>query len=110
MNHMNHLIDIDLLPNIGSTIDLGTALIDWNSEVGLEFGDALYDFYQYIDEVFGWNASDDDNRADLFRQEFFKLLDAEIFRKGFSDNMQFTITMPKQFLAVSFNVCIYPDN
>lgn len=107
---MTHLIDINLLPNIGSVIDLGTAPIDWDSEIGLEFADAPYDFYAYIDEVFGWNASDDNNRANLFKQEFFKLLDAEIFRKGFSDNMQFTITMPKQFLSVSFNVCIYLDN
>lgn len=107
---MTHLIDIDLLPNIGSVIDLGTSPCDWNPAAGLEFADAPYDFYQYIDEVFGWNASDDNNRANLFKQEFFKLLDTEIFRKGFSDNMQFTITMPKQFLAVSFNVCIYLDN
>jgi len=107
---MTHLIDIDLLPNIGSVIDLGTAPIDWNPDSGLEFADAPYDFYDYIDKAFGWNASDDYNRANLFKQEFFKLLDAEIFRKGFSDNMQFTITMPVEFLAVSFNVCIYLDN
>jgi len=107
---MTHLIDIDLLPNIGSVIDLGTAPINWNQNHGLEFLDAPYDFYDYIDTVFDWNASDDYNRANLFKQEFFKLLDSEIFRKGFSDNMQFTITMPKQFLAVSFNVCIYSDN
>jgi hypothetical protein len=107
---MTHLIDIDLLPNIGSVIDLGTAPIDWDPKAGLEFADAPYDFYDYIDTAFGWNASDNNNRANLFKQEFFKLLDAEIFRKGFSDNMQFTITMPVEFLAVSFNVCIYLDN
>jgi hypothetical protein len=107
---MTHLIDIDLLPNIGSIVNLGSAPIDWYPETGLEFADAPYDFYQYIDEVLGWNASEDNCIADQFKRCFFELLDKEIFRKGFRDNMQFTITMPVKFFAVSFNVCIYPDN
>lgn len=106
---MTHIIEIDLLPFSGTLIDLGSAPCSWDSRrKALEFLDAPYDFYEYIDEVFGYDDSDNSPR-NRFMSEFFRLLDAEIERKGFSDRLHFTLTMPKQFMAVSFNICFSID-
>lgn len=107
---MSHIIEIDLLPFSGTVIDLGSAPCSWNSRrKALEFLDAPYDFYEYIDDVFGYDDSDSSIRS-RFMLEFFRLLDSEIERNGFSDRLHFTITMPKQFMAVSFNICFSLDN
>jgi hypothetical protein len=108
---MTHLISIDLLPNIGTVVDLGTTPCAWHIDVTdqrnegcLEFLDAPYGFYDYIDEVLGSESSND------FADMFFTILNQEIQRLGgISDDMQFTLVMPK-FFHLTFNINIFEDN
>lgn len=113
---MTHLISIDLLPNIGPVVGLGETPCQWfnasndeRDEGALEFLDAPYAFYDYISEVLGYDASDDKSIDKQFCDMFFTILNQEIARRGFSDNLQFTLVMPK-FFHLAFNINIFADN
>lgn len=113
---MTHLISIDLLPNIGTVLDLGTAPCEWQSnsdderdEGFLLFQDAPYGFYDYIYEVFGNPEWNDETVTTKFFDEFYDILHKEILnRGGLGDDMQFTLVMPK-FFHLSFNINIFVD-
>jgi hypothetical protein len=114
---MTHLISIDLLPNIGTALDLGTAPVVWQrnskderDEGFLLFQDAPYGFYDYVYEVFGNAAGDDAVVSDKFFDEFFSVLHQEIISiGGLGDDMQFTLLMPK-FFNLTFNINIFTNN
>lgn len=113
---MTHLISIDLLPNIGTVLDLGTTPCIWQSssedqrdEGVLQFEDATYAFYDYISEVLGYDASNDNSIDKQFADMFFTILNQEILsRGGLGDDMQFTLVMPK-FFHLAFNINIGLD-
>lgn len=106
---MTHLISIDLLPNIGTTVDLGTTPCQWHESGCVEFLDAPYELYDYIREVLGYDASNDNSADKQFADIFFTTLNNEIrSRGGLSDNMQFTMTLPK-FFHLAFNINIFVE-
>lgn len=103
-------LEILLLPNMGQVIDLGSAPVEWKPKTDergcgyLEFYDAPYDFYQYIDDVLGYDASDDNSAGDRFKNAFFTALDQEIESKGGLVDGYFTFTMPKQYFSLAFHI------
>lgn len=114
---MTHLISIDLLPNIGPVVDLGSTPVIWQrssedqrDEGVLQFEDAPYAFYDYITEVLGYDSSNDNSIDKQFSDMFFTILNQEILSKGgLSDDLQFTLVMPK-FFNLAFNINIFTDN
>jgi hypothetical protein len=115
---MSHLISIDLLPNIGTVLDLGTTPCTWQrssedqrDEGVLQFEDAPYEFYDYVEQVLGYGGYDDNSIDKKFCTEFFTILNQEIASKGgFSnEDMQFMLIMPK-FFNLTFNINIFTDN
>jgi len=106
---MTHLISIDLLPTIGTVVDLGATPCKW-SHNNLEFEDAPYEFYEYIETVLGYDASNDNSADKVFSEMFFTILNQEILSKGgLGDDMQFTLVMP-EFFHLAFNINIFVDN
>lgn len=106
---MTYLISIDLLPNIGTSVDLGTTPCEWHESGCLQFLDAPYELYDYISDTLGYDASDDASIDKQFSDMFFTTLNNEIRSKGgLSDNLQFTMTLPK-FFHIAFNINVFVD-
>ena len=103
---MNYLINFTLAPKNNLNRDLGDTPCEWKND-NLEFHDAPYELYSMIDEAFG---TEYENAArDKFCDCFFSFLNDMIRNRGFSDNLEFTLTMPAQFFALSFNISIYSE-
>lgn len=108
----DYSIEILLLPNMGQVIDLsqGGDECRWNPKTdergcgNLEFYDAPYAFYEYIDGVLGYDASDDNSAGDRFKNAFFTALNQEIERQGGLSEGYFTFTLPKQFFSLAFHI------
>jgi hypothetical protein len=108
----DYSIEILLLPNGGEIIDLtkGEDIVRWNPKTdergvgNLEFYDAPYALYEYINDVFGYDASDDNSADKRFADAFFTLLNQEIERKGGLSEGYFTFSMPKQYFSLAFHI------
>jgi len=53
---MNYQINITLTPKNGEPLDLGTTPCKWAAK-GLDFLDAPYAFYEFIDEALGYDEA-----------------------------------------------------
>jgi hypothetical protein len=108
----DYSIEILLLPNMGQVIDLsqGGDECRWNPKTdergcgNLEFYDAPYAFYEYIDDVLGYDASDDNSAGNRFKDAFFTALNQEIERQGGLSEGYFTFTLPKQYFSLAFHI------
>ena len=106
---MNYQINIMLTPAIGPVIDLYDTPCKWDTKHNnLDFLDAPYSFYSFIDDFLGYDENENSPRS-KFLDCFYGLLNDEIKARGFSDNLEFTLTMPAQFFALSFNISIYSE-
>jgi hypothetical protein len=109
-NAQVYSLEILLLPNMGQVIDLGSAPVEWKPKTDergigyLEFHDAPYNFYQYIDDVLGYDASDDNSAGNRFKDAFFTALNQEIERQGGLSEGYFTFTLPKQYFSLAFHI------
>jgi hypothetical protein len=109
-NAQVYSLEILLLPNMGQVIDLGSAPVEWKPKTDergigyLEFHDAPYNFYDYIDSVFGVDASDDNSADKRFADAFFTALHQAIESQGGLVDGYFTFTMPKEFFSLAFHI------
>lgn len=101
---MTYYINITL-KTIHKEIDLGDAPIEW-SEQGLDFLDAPYAFYEFIDEALGYDEATYTART-KFLNEFFNKLNDYIKTLGFSDNLEFNLNMSDKFFGLCFIISTY---
>lgn len=104
---MTYFINITLTPKFNNDLDLGDAPCSWDaSRKNLEFSDAPYSFYEYIDEALGYDEASYTARS-KFLLEFFTLLNNSIDAAGFFDGLKFDLNMPEKFFGVCFEITIY---
>jgi hypothetical protein len=104
---MNYLINITLTPKNGEPLDLGDTPCKWAAK-GLDFLDAPYAFYEFIDEALGYDEATYTART-KFLDCFFDELNYLISVKGFDDGLEFTLNMPHKFFGVAFQISIFTE-
>ena len=71
--------------------DFGNAPVEWHEDAKvLEFGDAPYNFYDFVDDRFGFSDEEDSPRM-KFLDEFFDALHQRIDELGMKDNLHFLL-------------------
>jgi hypothetical protein len=108
----DYSIEILLLPNMGQVIDLsqGGEECRWHPKTdergvgNLEFYDAPYGLYEYLNNALGYDASDDNSAYQRFANAFFCALNQEIERQGGLSEGYFTFTLPKEYFSLAFHI------
>ena len=71
--------------------DFGNALVEWHEDAKvLEFGDAPYNFYEWVDDHFG-DSEDDTAPRIQFLDAFYNALHQRIDELGMKDNLHFLL-------------------
>jgi len=104
---MTAYINITLKPKYNNDLDLGDTPCLWDAPTkNLDFLDAPYGFYEYIDEALGYDESTYTARS-KFLLEFFTKLNNLIDKNGFYDGLHSYINMSEKFFGVCFEVNFY---
>lgn len=102
---MTYYINITLEPHDQTPVHLGDTPCEW-SKHNLEFLDAPYAFYDFIDEALGYDEATYTART-KFLLIFFNELNKKIEELGFSDGLEFNINMPIKYFGVCFSILIF---
>ena len=105
---MTYYINITLKPHNQEPIHLGDTPCEW-SKNNLEFLDAPYGFYEFIDEALGYDEAIYTARTQ-FLLIFFNELNKKIEELSFSDGLEFNINMPIKYFGVCFSILIFKED
>ena len=103
--NMTYYINITLEPKNQHRVHLGDTPCEW-SKNNLEFLDAPYGFYEFIDEALGYDEALYTART-KFLLAFFDALNKQIRTLGFRDELEFNVNMPIKFFGVCFSILIF---
>jgi len=87
------MMNQSLYLNIKDGVDFGCTPVEWHQDFKtLEFGDAPYNFYDYVDNLFGFSEEEDSPRM-IFLDKFYDALHDQIATIGAVNSQKMSISI-----------------